>query len=203
MAITYRELQPSDWPALESLFGPTGASGGCWCMWWRVERGGRLWEQTKGARAKAEFRRRVKSDAVHGILARDGARAVGWATFGPRRDFPRLETVKAFRAPDAAAVWSIPCFFIHRDYRGRGVCRGLLKASIAAARRHGARVLEAYPVTTTADGRRMASAFAYTGPLRVFEDAGFREVQRLTPTRPLVRLTLGARRKSQPPTRGG
>lgn len=187
MTLSYRELQPSDWPALEALFGPNGASSGCWCMWWRIERGGQLWERTKGAPARKEFRRRVQEQEAHGILAWDGARAVGWATYGPRRDFPRLETVRAFRVADPDAVWSIPCFFIHRDLRGHGVCRGLLQAVLAAARQQGAKVLEAYPVTTTADGRKVASAFAYTGPMRIFEAAGFQEVQRLSPTRPVVR----------------
>ena len=193
MTITCRELAPDDWPALERLFGPSGAQSGCWCMWWRIEKGGKLWEAIKGEPGRAEFRRRVRQDRVRGILAWDGERAVGWATFGPRRDFPRLETVKAFRVEDPEQVWSIPCFFIHRDYRGRGLVRQLLQAAIAGARAAGARVLEAYPVTSTEKGARVAAAFAYTGPLKIFTDAGFREVQRLSPTRPLVRLTLRKR----------
>jgi hypothetical protein len=34
-------LTPALWPALEQLFGPNGACGGCWCMWWRIEKGER------------------------------------------------------------------------------------------------------------------------------------------------------------------
>ena len=30
------ELTPARWADLETLFGRSGASGGCWCMWWRV-----------------------------------------------------------------------------------------------------------------------------------------------------------------------
>ncbi len=29
---------PKRWRDLEKLFGPRGASAGCWCMWWRVKR---------------------------------------------------------------------------------------------------------------------------------------------------------------------
>ena len=36
MDLTVRPLTPELWPALESLFGPAGASNGCWCMYWRV-----------------------------------------------------------------------------------------------------------------------------------------------------------------------
>ncbi len=45
-------LTPELWPALERLFGAHGACGGCWCMWWRVERGGKTWKDIQGAKAK-------------------------------------------------------------------------------------------------------------------------------------------------------
>ena len=31
-------LTPERWNDLEALFGPHGASGGCWCMYWRLPR---------------------------------------------------------------------------------------------------------------------------------------------------------------------
>jgi hypothetical protein len=36
MELVVRELTADLWPALEDLFGPTGAVGGCWCMYWRI-----------------------------------------------------------------------------------------------------------------------------------------------------------------------
>src|SRR6266704_57369 len=36
MKITIRPLTPSLWPDLEALFGRSGASNGCWCMYWRI-----------------------------------------------------------------------------------------------------------------------------------------------------------------------
>jgi GNAT superfamily N-acetyltransferase len=133
--LEFRELTRRDWPVVERLFGSKGACGGCWCMWWRVERGGKRWEQTKGARAKRLMKRLVAAGRVHVVIAYDGKQPVGWCTFGPRGDFPRLETVKAYRPPDDAAVWSIPCFFILPSHRGRGVGRGGGLAS-SAGRRH-------------------------------------------------------------------
>ena len=35
MKLTIRPLTPDLWPALEDLFGETGACNGCWCMYWR------------------------------------------------------------------------------------------------------------------------------------------------------------------------
>jgi GNAT superfamily N-acetyltransferase len=87
-------------------------------------------------------------------------------------------------------VWSINCFFIARDYRGRGVARQLLLAAIKACRRHGAQLLEGYPVTATKDGKRLAAVFSWTGPLGIFVEQGFEVVQADPPTKPLVRLRL-------------
>ena len=189
------ELTPELWSAVETLFGANGACGGCWCMWWRVERGGRLWDETKGAKAKSRFRTLVKSGEARGILAFERDLPVGWCAFGPRTEFPRLETVKAYRREDRAEVWSINCFFIARAHRGKGVARALLQAAVSACRSNGARILEGYPVTTTKDGRTMAAAFAWTGPLKIFEEEGFEVIQASPPTKPLMRRSLRGTRK--------
>ncbi|MBN2493196.1 MAG: GNAT family N-acetyltransferase [Deltaproteobacteria bacterium] len=191
--IRYEELNPRLWPAIVTLFGENGACGGCWCQWWRVERGGRLWEQTKGEPARRRMNRLVTSGRALGILAFDGQTPVGWCSFGSRRDFPRLETVKAYRRDDIADVWCVNCFFIARGHRGRGIARGLLRAALKAMRRRRVKTVEAYPVTASRDGKRLAPAFAWTGPLGIFEELGFREIQRLAPTKPLVRLDLEKR----------
>lgn len=191
--IRYRELKKTDWPHVARLFGPNGACAGCWCMWWRLPRGGKLWLETKGERARRQFRRRIEAGRVHGVLAFDGKSPVGWCTFGPRDEFPRLDRTRAYSRPDDAAVWSIPCFFIARAHRGRGVCRGLLGAAVGAVEKRGARIVEGYPVTPTEAGKRLPAAFSYTGPLKVFEEAGFEVVQRKSRSRPLVRRALGRR----------
>ena len=54
--ITARDLTPGDWPLFAALFGQAGACGGCWCMHFVVPRGGKLWEELKGARRDARHR---------------------------------------------------------------------------------------------------------------------------------------------------
>ena len=46
--IEYEPLTPETWGDLETLFGPRGAYSGCWCMWWRREKGER-WGDIQGA----------------------------------------------------------------------------------------------------------------------------------------------------------
>jgi GNAT superfamily N-acetyltransferase len=157
-------------------------------MWWRVEKGGKTWEAMKAdGRSKRTLASLVRRGRALGILAYCDGEPVGWVTFGPRRaDFPRLDRVRAYQRDDTASVWSVPCFFVARGWRGKGVASALLEAAVAAARRRGARVLEGYPVT-----KALPAAFAYTGALSMFTRAGFRPVEGTPARKPLVRLALG------------
>src|SRR5262249_24355633 len=187
-------LTPELWPALEQLFGANSGCGGCWCMWWRVERGGKMWKEIQGAKAKRSFKNLVSANKARGILAFAGNRPVGWCALGPRKDFPRINRRPAFQRADVEGVWSINCFFIARDFRGQNVARKLLSAAVDECRARGARTVEGYPVTTTGAGGKVAAASAYTGPLHIFEEQGFQIVQRASPLRPLVRRTLAIAR---------
>ncbi len=187
---TCKEVSSELWQDFERLFGANGACAGCWCQWWRLPRGGKLWEETKGARAKRMMKKLFADGAITGLLAYDGDRAVGWCSFGPRSVFPRLERTKAYKRDDIADVWSINCFFIDRNYRRMGLAREMLRAALKFMKKRKVKIAEAYPVTLTKDGKQLPAAFSYTGPLRIFEDEGFEIVQRLSPSRPLVRKKL-------------
>jgi GNAT superfamily N-acetyltransferase len=89
---------------------------------------------------------------------------------------------------DDRPVWSVVCFFVTRGFRGAGLSVKLLKAAAAYARRRGARILEGYPVDTRKG--RWADPFVYTGTVSAFRRAGFHEVARRSPTRPLMRRFL-------------
>ena len=151
-------------------------------MWWRVPQGGKLWLQTQGQKAKRAFRALVTTGKAHGILAFHGDTPVGWCAIGPRTDFPRTERSRAYQRDALDGVWSINCFFVHRTHRRRGVAARLLAAATEACRRHGARVIEAYPAPDDTDVR---GAY-WRGPLSIFTRAGYRVVKHETPVRPVV-----------------
>jgi len=123
------DLTPELWPALEALFGSNGACGGCWCMSWRVEEGER-WDDLKGPRAKRRMKALVLAGEAHGVLAFDGDEPVGWCAYGPRRDFARLDRAPSLACDDADDVWSLPCFFVRRGWRGEGVATALLGGAL-------------------------------------------------------------------------
>jgi ribosomal protein S18 acetylase RimI-like enzyme len=93
---------------------------------------------------------------------------------------------------DDRPVWSIVCFFVDRDARGRGLADQMLRAAVEHARLAGARLLEAYPVDRSERSRPDDMFF---GALSMFDRAGFSEVARRKPTRPVVRKTLRTPRR--------
>lgn len=59
MGYQVRPLDPENWDDLVKLFGPSGASSGCWCMWWRVP--GRELSANGNAGNKAALAQAVKA----------------------------------------------------------------------------------------------------------------------------------------------
>ncbi|HNS74459.1 MAG TPA: GNAT family N-acetyltransferase [bacterium] len=168
---TTGEVTPAHWPKVEELFGERGACGGCWCQAWRLEKGEK-WAEVKGAVARERLRRGIETGSIHAILAFEEDVPVGWCTFGPRPSFPLLDRTRAYQCEDAEQVWSIPCFYVLRTHRRRGVAHALLAAALAAMKSRGVRIVEGYPAKPNRDGSYIA-AFSWTGTDSLFEKAGF------------------------------
>ena len=146
-------------------------------MYWRLPRGGKLWEENKGVKNKRSFKKLVNSGNVFGSLAFSDTEPVGWCCLGPRGDFPRLERTKALATNWDELTWSIVCFYIPSRWRHHGVATALLGEAVNVARANGAWRLEAYPVRPYASGSgKIPAAFAWTGVPRLFEKHGFRNV---------------------------
>jgi GNAT superfamily N-acetyltransferase len=189
-AIEVRPLTRRDWPAIERLFGANGACGGCWCMYWRVPRGGELWKRSQGEPNKRAFKKLVEAGLVRGALAFSGAEPVGWCALGPRAEFPRTERVKALRVEWDEHTWSVNCFYIPAAWRGRGVASKLLARAVEIARAGGAKTLEGYPVRAIGGEAKFAAAFAWTGVPAMFERCGFVEQPTPPAAHRLHRLAL-------------
>jgi GNAT superfamily N-acetyltransferase len=187
IALQLHPLTAERWPDLEALFGERGACGGCWCMYWRLARAD--FERGKGAGNRRGFQRLVKQGQIPGILAYADGVPVGWCAVEPRDCYPRLEKSRVLRRIDEQPVWSVTCFFIKKEYRGRGVSVALLRAAVAHVAQHGGTVVEGYPVEPRTG--RMPGAFAWTGLASAFKKAGFVEVARGSEVRPIMRLKIG------------
>ena len=186
-------LTPERWADLEAVFGGgRGDCGRCWCMYWRLPR--RDFEASLGSRARGLFRARVEAGPPPGLLAYRGDDPVGWVQVGPRADVPQWNGARRLTAPlpdappDDPRVWGISCFVTKAGCRRQGIATALLAGAVDWARRNGARVLDACPVDAGADRPPIS---LYHGLASTFRQAGFREVVRRRPDRPLMRLDLG------------
>jgi len=120
-----------------------------------------------------------------GLIGYRGSTPVGWISLGPREEFARLARSQVMKPVDDADVWSVICFVVPARYRGQGVAHALLAGAIDYARRRGATVLESYPVDVDASVRGDSIWF---GTKSMFDRAGFIEVARRKPRRPVMRL---------------
>src|SRR5438105_1559141 len=128
MDLVCHPLTAERWQDLETLFGPRGACGGCWCMWWRMPRA--VFEEQKGDQNRATLRALVTADEAPGLIAYHDEKPIGWCAIQPRDAYPALERSRILRRVDDEPVWSVTCFFVARPYRRQGVTVRLLRAAV-------------------------------------------------------------------------
>ena len=175
------------WPDLEMVFGNRGDPSWCFCQFFLTT--------GSGYEKSAEHNRQALCTQVSrkpppGLLAYAGSEPVGWVQVGPRAAYPRITSNRLTAGLDSDGVWRCTCFVVRVGHRRRGVARALLAGAVSFARGQGARMLEAHPVDVAARSGRVPSANLYHGTLSMFADAGFVEVLRTRPDRPVVRLGL-------------
>ncbi len=152
--LKFLPLTPERWDDFEKLFGPRGAVGGCWCMWWRMKRA--EFERHQGNDNRLAMRAIVLSGEVPGILAYHADSAIGWCSVAPREAFPVLDRSPVLKRVDDQPVWSVVCFFIARGFRQQGVSEQLLRAALVYAQQEGAHIVEGYPIEPKKTTRRIS-----------------------------------------------
>ncbi len=88
MKLVVRPLTAELLPALEDLFADSAVCSKCWCMYWRV---GSAYRRQPAHDNRKAFRAVVKRGPPPGLLAFDGALAIGWCQVTPRDALPWLE----------------------------------------------------------------------------------------------------------------
>ena len=187
--VAFHPATPARWNDVALLFGERGACAGCWCMFWRLPRA--RFEAGKGAGNRRALKALVGSGARPGVIAYADGEPVGWCAVAPRANYVSLANSRVLKPVDEQPVWSISCLFVRRDFRRRGLSSLLIDAAAEFAARRGARIVEGYPVEASA---KTADAFVWTGLASSFTQAGFREVARRSPTRPIMRRAVRAPR---------
>jgi GNAT superfamily N-acetyltransferase len=188
----WKPLNPETWNDFESLFGPRGACGGCWCMTWRLPAA--EFKSNAGAGNRAAMRALVDGGKQPGVLLYEDGRAVAWCAVAPRDEYIRLAASRILAPVDERKVWSVSCFFVDKKARGRGLTVAVLEAAMEFARVNGARIVEGYPQELEA---KLPAAFVWTGVMPTFVHAGFSEAARRSAKRPIMRRDVARGGKAE------
>ena len=179
-------LRKNNWKDFEILFGERGACGGCWCMSWLLPK--KEFDANKGAGNKRKMKKLVDGNFEPGILAYFNNEPVGWCAIAPRENYIRLENSRVLKRIDEEVVWSIPCFFIKKEFRRKGLSSEILKAATEFCKSKGVKIVEGYPAEPYSNN--IPAAFAWTGFPSSFRKAGFKEVVRRSKSRPIMRYYI-------------
>ena len=182
--LTFEPLTKSNWLRFEDLFGKNGACGHCWCMYYRLPKA-EFHEGKVNDGNKDMMKELVWQNRPTGMLAFYEGEAIAWCALAPRQDFVKLARSRVHKPIDDRPVWSVPCFFIHKDFRRLGVSVEMLRAVIRYAQQAGIEILEAYPTIPTTE--KLPDSFAWIGLYSSFEKAGFKIVDQTSKNRPMVR----------------
>ena len=116
-----KPLGAATWDAFVNLAEKhNGVWGGCWCTWFHpacAQKG----ESSEANRAYKE--RLVRAGKAHAALVFDGDVAVAWCQYGSPDELPSVYHLKEYNAgrTEKAPDYRLTCFFVHRNYRRKGV----------------------------------------------------------------------------------
>jgi GNAT superfamily N-acetyltransferase len=199
MSIQVRPATPDRWSDLVRVFGRRGEDPSwCWCR--RFLRSAPC--ESAAFEPTPDNRDALRQEITHvtvppGLLAYIHDQPVGWTRVGPRSAFPGVSGNKVLAKvlSEDPGVWWVTCFAVDSRHRRTGVGSTLLKAAVAFAREHGATAVEGHPVDVAAlSAARVGGSAIFTGTMDMFSAAGFTEVARTHPTRPVMRLGSSAGR---------
>ena len=157
-------LTPDRWNDFEALFGERGAYGGCWCMWWRTTR--KEFEACQGEKNRLAMKALVDGGAVPGLIGYCEGNPAAWCALGPRDDFPSINRSRVLKKLDDTPVWSLPCLFVGKEFRGRGLVEEMIRGAMKYVGSQGGQVIEAYP--DGAAQRQVAARIQFHGFSRCF-----------------------------------
>jgi len=195
MPVQVRPATADRWSDLVRVFGRRGEDPSwCWC---RLFLGSAISESAASG-PRPDNRGALRQEITHaavppGLLAYVEDQPVGWTRVGPRSDFPRVSGNRALAQvlTEDPGVWWVTCFAVDSRRRRSGVGSALLKAAVEFAGEHGATAVEGHPVDVAAlSAARVGGAAIFTGTMAMFCAAGFTEVGRTYPSRPVMRLLV-------------
>ncbi|MGH7734859.1 MAG: GNAT family N-acetyltransferase [Gemmatimonadales bacterium] len=158
----------------------------CWCAYWYLPNA--QYKAGWGETNRETLERLVKDSSEPGLIAYVGTQPAAWVSVAPRENFDRLRRSTNFARLDDKDVWAVNCFVVAKPFRGQGLMTELAGAAAEFALARGADGAEAYPIEP---GPKSGAGDLYLGTLSAFASAGYAEVARPLPRRPIMRRMRG------------
>ncbi len=184
-------LTDQRWKDAMALFGANGGYAGCWCMFWRLDRGD--FKKLRGSGTKEILKGMAKKKQEPGMITYLDNKPVGWCSIGPRENYIALENSRILKRVDEKPVWSIVCFFVDKPARKQGLMVEMLRGAVAYAKKKGAKIIEGYPIdmqTEKLAGQKLSSYAGYMGIASAFREAGFVEAGCASETQLIMRYKI-------------
>ena len=120
--------------------------------------------------------RQLDEERIFGYMAFDGEVPVGWCNAGDMRRYPvnRHQAVPDFaRGAALGDTFSVVCFCVAPEYRGKGAASMLLERLVSDAAAQGFAAAEGY-----VNEKYAGEYWDHTGPAGLYERLGFTEAAR-------------------------
>ncbi len=184
---TVKPLDQDTWAAFDKFVeGEGGVWDGCWCIGFHLDPQGprgqcRPYRETK--------HRLVCEGRAQAAVVFEGEDAIGWCQFGRTEELPNIKNRKNYEAsltelPD----WRIPCFYVGKRHRKKGVANLALHAALEMIGQLGGGVVEAYPFVV--EGIKTSSSFLHGGTVDMFLREGFEIDRQIGKTQWVVRKKI-------------
>jgi hypothetical protein len=183
LAATWQPATPDRLDDLSAVMNDNAVSRSCWCAYWY--RANADYKAGWGRDNPITLTTLVKRGDEPGIIAYVEGHPAAWVSVAPRRNFDRLNRSKNFAAIDELDAWAVNCFVVVKRFRRRGLMPTLARFAADFAFAKGAPAVEGYPL---APSEKTGPGDLFVGTVSAFLAAGYHEVARPLPRRPIMRL---------------
>ena len=151
-------------------FGHAPHWGSCFCRFYHMTCSQEEWKNRSGEANRLEAIEEIRAGRMKGYLAFDDKKCIGWCNANALDQFPILHRDLS-QMVGGDNVGCVICFVIHKDYRGQGVARLLLKEATEKFKADGFSSVIALPVDSEG-----APENRYRGSLNMYRELGFVEL---------------------------
>jgi hypothetical protein len=183
LAASWQAATPDRLDDLSAVMNDNAISRSCWCAYWY--RTNADYKAGWGRDNPKTLTQLVAGGGEPGIIAYVEGRPAAWVSIAPRRNFDRLNRSRNFAAIDDLDVWAVNCFVVVKHFRRQGLMPKLARFAADFAFAKGAPGVEGYPLEPS---EKSGPDDLFVGSVNAFLAAGYREVARPLPRRPIMRL---------------